>query len=395
MMKYLLYCPECGRRFSDTGFQFSCPNGCDSLVRTEYSRRASFNGMGIWRYIDYLPVNSGLDYHGYPAFFRSEEYSELYDSDVYFILNGYAPEFGVELRTCTFKELEAVVSLKYAEERGKSIALASVGNTATAFLELSRLVKNIHVSLFVPENVFDCMFEIERSENVNLILVKGGYGRAMELAAKFVEGKEDWVYEGGGKNVARRDGLATFSYAFYEKFGFIPDFYVQAVGSGTGAIAFYEGVWRLGFNQPSYVVAQNSPFTPIVDSWMEGKREIKIYDLEPLEVLYAKVLSNKKPLYSLRGGIYDILKETSGMAVAVSEKEARKAGKLFRKTYGFSLYPAAEVAMAVLDKIDFKGKSVLVNITGSGLDNLKKDFRPKRPDPDYIVESEDDLEMIR
>ncbi|MBE8539116.1 pyridoxal-phosphate dependent enzyme [Geoglobus acetivorans] len=393
-MKYALHCPMCGRQFRDNGFTLRCPDGCNSIVRTTYFDKLRPQGVGLWRYINHLPVRSPLSYGDYPAILKSEEYSSMYESEIYLIINGYSPDFNVRMKTCTFKEIEAIVSLKYAEEWGKNITLASVGNTATAFLELGKYVEDTSVVLFVPEKVFDCTFEIERSENVSLVMVKGGYSRATELAQRFARARDGWEYEGGGLNFARRDGLATFAYAFFERFGFVPDMYVQAVGSGTGVIAFYEGMKRLGVMPPSMVIAQNSPFTPIVDSWLQRTEKIPEYPFDPLEAIYAKVLSNKKPLYEHKGGLFDILTETKGQAVSITDSEAKKAGKLFKKTCGFSLFPAAEVAMAVLDKIDLNGKRILINITGSGLDNLKKDFKVRKPKPDYVVEGEEDLEMI-
>ncbi|AKG90815.1 Threonine synthase [Geoglobus ahangari] len=391
-MKYELYCPECGQKFEDRGFTFSCPNGCDSIVKTEYKGKNEWSGDGLWRYLSHLPVTGAVEgYREYPAIVRSEEYSEEYGAEIHFILHGYAPELGVEMKTCTFKELETIVSLKYAEERRVNVSLASVGNTANAFMELAKYTPDVHVYLFVPEKVFECVFEVERSENVTLIRVSGGYDMAMELARAFSERKGDVVYEGGGKSFARRDALSTLAYSFMEKAG-PPDLYIQSVGSGTGAIAFHDGLERMNVSA-RIVVVQNEPFTPVADAWASKSRIVPEYSLDPLEVLYAKVLSNKSPLYSQRGGLYDVLTESGGQAVRVSESEARRAGKKFKRSFGIQPFPAAEVTLAALEKIELDGV-VAVNITGSGLDRLKKDYKVRRADPDYRVESPEDLELI-
>jgi len=176
----------------------------------------------------------------------------------------------------------------------------------------------------------------------------------------------------------------------------MPNYYVQPVGSGTGVIAFYEGYKRLSrefiLKKPRIIVVQNEPFTPIVDAWRRGRKEVDTYE-DPLEKLYAKVLSNRKPLYGIRGGLYDILSETGGNAIGVSEDEAKEAGKIFREEFGISLHPAAEVGLASLFKLNVRGK-VLVNVTGGGLDRLKRDYKVRRVREDFVVESESDLEMI-
>jgi len=395
-MKYRLVCRSCGLEFRDYGFTFSCPSGCSSLVSTEYTSPLRPKGQGIWRYADWLPVEGNNAYTGQPILFESPELSSEVGTDVYIAFHGYFPEIGAELVTCTFKEIEAVVSLRYAAERNADIALSSVGNTANAFLAFSQY-ESINVYLFVPERVFQCVFCHEKSENATLIMVDGSYDDASNLARKFAE-LRGIRYEGGGRNVARRDALATLAYTFLETYGFLPDVYFQAVGSGTGAIAFYEGSRRLldegvADKLPRIVVAQNEPFTPIVDAWRNGSRKIAAYDYDPLDVVYAQVLTNRSPLYSMGGGLYDILKETDGFAVSASEREAKEAGKLFREIYGVGLYPAAEVALAALLKSELKGK-ILLNVTGAGFRRLKKDYKVRRPKPDFVVEDETDLEAI-
>ncbi len=59
-------------------------------------------------------------------------------------------------------------------------------------------------------------------------------------------------------------------------------------------------------------VAQNKPFTLIYDSWKAGSRELAPLTPEEgrhqAEIILAKVLSNRKPPYSIAGGLYDVLK---------------------------------------------------------------------------------------
>ncbi len=390
-MKYKLRCYFCGVEFDDRGFSLSCPNGCDSLVYTKYSSKFNPSGDGLKRYSFWLPfeVDGPL-----PAVIRSEEFSEISGADIYFTIYAYWPEMGVRIKTCSFKEVEALSSLKYSENFAEGITLASVGNTANAFIEHAKNF-DVKVYLFVPERVFDDVFEIERSENVTLIKVRGSYDFAQHLARKFAEIR-GYSYEGGGRNFARRDALASTCYTFFETFKRMPDFYVQPVGSGTGAIAFYEGYKRLAseFNlkRPKVVVVQNEPFTPIVDAWKERKKDVGEYE-DPLDRIYAKVLSNRSPLYGVKGGLYDVLSESGGDAISVNEKEAKDVGKIFKKVYGISLHPAAEVGLAGLMKMKVKG-TVLCNVTGAGFDRLKKDYKVRRAREDYVVESEEDLEMV-
>ena len=138
----------------------------------------------------------------------------------------------------------------------------------------------------------------------------------------------------------------------------LPDYYFQAVGSGTGAIAAWEAFGRLiedgrfGAKMPRIVIAQNRPFTPMVSAWQAGRAEI-IADKDmkdagaAMKKLYADVLSTRHPPYSIRGGVYDMLSSTNGKMYGITNDEAREAEKLFEGEEGVDLDPAASVAVAI------------------------------------------------
>lgn len=86
--------------------------------------------------------------------------------------------------------------------------------------------------------------------------------------------------------------------------GEIPDYYFQAVGSGTGAIAAWEANMRLnedgrfGNKTMKLVVSQNAPFVPMFDAWRVDSREMLPYEAakarRDAEIIDAKVLSNRQ-----------------------------------------------------------------------------------------------------
>ena len=54
--------------------------------------------------------------------------------------NGYWPERGGAITTCSFKELEAIPTvIRVQEQNGATLVIASAGNTARAFLQVSAL----------------------------------------------------------------------------------------------------------------------------------------------------------------------------------------------------------------------------------------------------------------
>jgi len=62
--------------------------------------------------------------------------------------------------------------------------------------------------------------------------------------------------------------------------GKIPDFYFQAIGSGTGAIAAWEANLRFledkryGSTKMKLMLSQNAPFLPIKEAWDAGSRQM-------------------------------------------------------------------------------------------------------------------------
>ncbi|MBN3036265.1 MAG: pyridoxal-phosphate dependent enzyme, partial [Bacteroidales bacterium] len=220
-----------------------------------------------------------------------------------------------------------------------------------------------------------------------------------------------FIAEGGARNVARRDGMGTTVLSAATTIGRIPDYYFQAVGSGTGAIAAWEanlrliGDGRFGSHKMKLIVSQNSPFTPIYDAWKAGSRNMLPLDethaRNLVDQIMAKVLSNRKPPYGITGGLYDALRDTQGDVVTVTNDEAQDAAALFEKMEGIDLHPAAAIAVASLIRYARDGnlkpdETVMLNVTGGGEARFMAEkklyyLQPSlvfgiNPDPDNVTE---------
>ncbi len=292
------------------------------------------------------------------------------------------------MRTCSFKETEAFSVCGRMDDQEKQVlVVASAGNTARAFARICS-DNNIPLLLCVPEdNINALWFDEPISDCVKLIVSESGsdYFDAIHLSnlACMMEG---FVAEGGAKNVARRDGMGTTVLSAVSSIGKIPDYYFQAVGSGTGAIAAWEANLRFiedgryGSNKMKLMVSQNIPFTPIYDAWKAASRAMLPLDdvlaRKQVEEIDAKVLSNRKPPYPIAGGLYDALIDTDGEVLLATNGEAQEAAELFMETEGIDIHPAAAIATATLIK-SAKEKQlpedaiVMLNITGGGEEKFK------------------------
>jgi cysteate synthase len=393
--KYHLTCVEGGEVVITDSYTNTCPEGHDSLLRTVYSRKQirKRSGQGMFNYIDWLPVEAVLPTKSSPTTYKSDGLGkELGLRNLYIGFSGYWPEKGAFMKTCTFKELEALPTLQRVKERagGRIVTVASAGNTSRAFAEVSSAT-GMPVVAVVPKSSLPRMWTTsEHHDSIFLIAVDGDYSNAIAVG-KQIANLEGLVEEGGVRNVARRDGMGVVELEAAFAMNGLPDYYLQAVGSGTGAIAAWEAFSRLiadgrfGAKMPRIVIAQNRPFAPMVSAWHDDRAEIiadkDMKDAEAaIRKLYADVLSTRHPPYSVKGGVYDMLSNTNGTMYGITNDEAKEAEKLFEGEEGIDLDPAASVAVASLlkavdDGVVKREDTILLNITGGGYKRLKADCK--------------------
>ncbi|MFF4121507.1 cysteate synthase [Streptomyces sp. NPDC001714] len=388
---YVLVCSVCGHRQDDDGTVLECQGDhAPALLRTEYRDRRftpRAGAEGIFRYRDWLPVVATGRSAGRSAVFRSRGLARaLYVDELWIAFNGYWPERGAALDTCTFKEFEAHTVLGRLPDDPWILTVASSGNTGAAFAWAASQGR-IPCLLVVPEKGLSRLrFRTELDPCVTLVVIEDGdYPDAIDLAAR-VGRLPSFRLEGGVKNVGRRDGLATVMISAVEAMGRLPSHYFQAVGSGTGAIAALEAARRFmdaGVDGPlpRLMLCQNLPFTPVLDAWQAEPEPLDRTPGHYREVLRqacADELANLTPPYAIGGGVRDSLVESAGDVLAADNAAVQEAMKLFLDTEGIDIEPAAGVAVACLADAAARGRLdddsvVLLNITGGGRSRLGTD----------------------
>lgn len=358
-----------------------------SLLRAIYKAKQinlKNDDAGLFRFSDWLPVKKDIKGSSAPITYKSEGLAKYLDlKNLYITFSGYWPEKGVFMKTCSFKETEAYsVCSRFNPKVNETLVVASAGNTARAFARVCS-DNNINLLLCVPEDCCNALwFDEPLNDCVKLAVVKSGgdYYDAIRLSETFCKFMQ-FIPEGGAKNVARRDGMGTTVLSAATTIGRIPDYYFQAVGSGTGAIAAWEannrliGDGRFGNHKMKLLVSQNIPFVPMYEAWKRNSRSMLPLDdtlaRTQIEKIAAKVLSNRNPPYSIIGGLYDALLDTDGDILIASNEEALTAADLFEETEGIDIHPAAAIATASLVNY-LKGNKiisdavVMLNITGGG-----------------------------
>nr|WP_321452440.1 cysteate synthase [uncultured Carboxylicivirga sp.] len=412
---YKLESVASGKQFDDEGWTLDAP-GEMTLVRAIYEKKqieVKDSSYGVFRFADWLPVHKMLEGSSAPVTYKSEGLAKYLGlTDLYITFSGYWPEKGANFRTCSFKETEAFsVGGRLQLDGDTILVVASAGNTARAFARVCS-DNNIPLLLCVPEDNKDALwFDSPINDNVKLVVTKSGsdYFDAIHLSNLACE-LDGFIAEGGAKNVARRDGMGTTALSAVTEIGRIPDYYFQAVGSGTGAIAAWEANKRLiddgrfGSNFMKLMVSQNHPFLPIHDAWKADSRAMLPLDddvaRKQVEEIDAKVLSNRKPPYSITGGLYDAMKEAGGDVLKATNDEAAEAARLFEELEGNDIHSAASVATATLinavkEGLVKKDDCIMLNITGGGEKRIKKDKEVTYLEPSYVFDINPPLEKVQ
>jgi cysteate synthase len=405
---YTLECLGSGTVLEDTALQLeSGKSEKPAFLRAKYQKRQLDPGPssdGLFRFGSWLPVNREILGSSAPVTYKSQNLAgKLGLKKLYITFSGYWPEKGGKMATGTFKECEAYsVCARLPEDFSDVLVVASAGNTARAFIHVCS-ENNIPLVVVVPErNLANIWADHEINPCVRIVASGGDsdYFDAISLS-RTICSLPGFVPEGGAKNVARRDGMGTTVLSAVTEIGTIPDYYFQAVGSGTGAIAAWEANLRLlkdgrfGDKKMRLMVSQNAPFLVLHESWKGRSRDLAEITPEQARTftseIYAKVLSNRIPPYSVIGGMFDALTDTDGDVLSVSNDQAHMAGEVFLAEEGIDLSPAASVAVASLEqavkdsKVDPEAV-IMVNITGGGYRRLEATGNQRRVTPAVVID---------
>ena len=413
---YTLVCFADKHKFEDSGWSLADPD-CEkpSLIRAEYEEKQYTpreDLEGLYRYAGWLPVQRTLKGSCAPVTYKSTALaSELGLENLYITFSGWWPKMGARMSTGSFKETEAYsVCGRLSPDNKRTLVVASAGNTARAFAKVCS-ENNIPLLISIPEDNINALWFTEPLNDCVKIIAspKGSdYFDAIALADKVCT-DPDFMAEGGAKNVARRDGMGTTLLSAVEVIGRIPDAYFQAIGSGTGTIAAWENNLRLiedgrwGTHKMKLYPSQNDPFTIMYDSWKIHSRQL--VDMTPDQarnaaaVIDAKVLSNRKPPYSIAGGLFDAMEDAGGDMFKVTNDELHQWKGKFAELEGIDIHNAAAVAVASLAAAVKEGTVsredvIMLNITGGGEELAKSEQNIVYAKPHLVLDPDLPAEEI-
>jgi len=325
----------------------------------------------LWRYRELLPVLDdsnaiSLGEGGTPLLPLRTLGRRLGLEEVYLKEEGCNP-------TGTFKARGLAVAVSKAKELGlRKLAIPSAGNAASA-LAAYAAAAGLEAYVFLPDDTPPLIIQECMILGAHVYLIKGlitDAGRAVQ------EGKarHSWFDVSTLKEPYRLEGKKTMGLELAEDFGWVlPDVIIYPTGGGTGLIGMWKAFAELGAlgwiqgGRPRMVVVQATGCAPIVKAYAEGATEAPLW---PNAQTIAAGLRVPKAFADFL--ILQALRESGGVAVAVSDAEMEHAQRMLATQEGIFACPEGAATVAALDALCRQGwvqpheRVVLFN-TGSGL----------------------------
>jgi threonine synthase len=277
------------------------------------------------------------------------------------------------LPTRSTKDRMAAVGLAYLWETGvRSFCTSSTGNSSTAYANAIVAHPDMHLYLFTAEDFVRRVQHADHEQVVHFGLRDASFVDAFECAGKYAAAN-GLVSERGFFNIGRREGLKLAFFEACEQIAQPIDWYVQAISSAMGVYGTYKGAKELlGIGHikrlPRLLCAQQETCAPMVRAYREGSTTIRPDHIVRRPHGIAEAILRGDPTRAYPP-VRQIVIESGGDFVSVSQQEIRDARRLVEDLEGVSPCFSASTAVAGLFKQVKDGKfplndTVMVNLTG-------------------------------
>ncbi len=324
----------------------------------------------MWRYDAVLPEAPPATLgEGFTPLLRSREFPNVFIKD-----EGLNP-------TGSFKARGLSVAVTMARHFGlKKLVIPSAGNAASA-LAAYAAAAGIEAHIFMPKDVplanrVECDYY-----GAHVTLVDGLISDCARKIAELKE-KPDWSRDGWfdvstTKEPYRVEGKKTMGYEVAEQLGWkLPEGIIYPTGGGVGLLGMWKAfdeMEQLGFigsERPYMISVQSAGCAPVVKAWDEGRDSIEMWSNAST---LAAGLRVPKPYADYL--ILDILKQSGGLALAVTDSEILDAARHWAKVEGIFAAPEGAASLTAYRKLlasEFftPDDTVVLFNTGSGLKYL-------------------------
>ena len=368
-----LECTKCGDRLSADQPRTLCPRDGGSLyvrynldaIKKTFTRESLAGRVAsMWRYAEVLPdappVTLG---EGFVPMLPSRKTPSVFIKD-----EGINP-------TGTFKARGMSAAVTMARAYGlKKLAAPSAGNAASA-LAAYCAAAGMEAHIFMPKDVPQANRIECESYGAHVNLVDGLISDCARLVSQRKE-KEGWFDVSTLKEPFRVEGKKAMGYEIAEQLGWaLPDAVIYPTGGGVGLIGMWKafdemqqlGWLNTGAKRPKMIAVQSTGCAPIVKAWDERKPVSEAWKNAATIAAGLRV-----PKAYADYIVLDILKQSSGIAVAVTDEEIMEAFQSWARGEGIFAAPEGAASLAGYTKLRASGflkasDTVVLFNTGSGL----------------------------
>ena len=363
-------CSRCGEKLSAAQPQTVCPKDAGVLyVRYALDGKSAMREhlrdsvASMWRYSHVLPSVEPVTLgEGFTPMLKSRSQKNVWIKD-----EGLNP-------TGSFKARGLSMAVTMARHYGlKKLAIPSAGNAAGA-LAAYAAAAGFEAHIFMPKDVPAANLVECQAYGARVTLVDGLIGDCARIIGE-QKAAQGWFDISTLKEPFRVEGKKTMGYEVAEQMDWkLPDAIIYPTGGGVGMIGMWKAFaemevlgWISKGQRPKMISVQAEGCAPIVKAWKEGK---SVSEPWPQAKTVAAGLRVPKAYGDYL--ILDILKQSRGTAVAVSEKEILDSIQEWGTEEGIFAAPEGAAALAAYKRLLAEGfltsddTTVLFN-TGSGL----------------------------
>jgi len=377
-----LECSLCAQQFEADRVHNLCSCGGTLFVRYDLTRvkgtwtRDSVRSgrTDLWRYLPVLPprrpesiVSLG---EGMTPLIRAHRLGSAMGAK-----NLWVKDEGLN-PTASFKARGMTTAITMARELGiRKIAIPSAGNAASAAAAYAAAA-GIEAHIFMPKDVPQANYIECQTLGAKVTLVDGLISDCGRIVAERKD-QEGWFDMSTLKEPYRVEGKKTMGYEVAEQFDWeLPDAIFYPTGGGVGMIGMwkaFEELEQLGWissKRPKMIAVQAAGCQPIVRAFEQSAARSEFWQNASTVAAGLRV---PKPLGDVL--ILNILRESGGTAIAISDREILDAGGELASLEGIFAAPEGAACVTAARTLIAKGflkpadRIVLYN-TGSGLKYL-------------------------
>ncbi len=382
-MSYLthLECPQCNRIFPASKVQTFCHH-CEAPILARYDLSAarehldrnklSLRRTGMWRWHELLPVED-LSYVSSLGEGDTPLLPFLNLGNQYGASKIFTKDESIN-PTASFKARGLSAAVSKAQEVGlKQLVIPTAGNAGSALAAYAARAR-MKSTAVMPVDTPQPIINETRLYGAEVILVDGLISDCAYIVEEMTSSGE-WFSVSTFREPYRLEGKKIMGYELAEEFHWqLPDHIIYPTGGGTGLVGMWKAFqelqtlgWLENSNLPKMISVQSDGCAPVVKAFLSGSDRCEFW--QDATTIAGGI---RVPLSLADRLILEILRESSGTAVAVGDDEILEAQVELGKQEGIYASPEGAATLAALIKLLANGfiqpeESVVLFITASGV----------------------------